>query len=131
MATTRPRKNRAHDAVELRPLADDHDGLDDDDGYEKKSKMDQWLQYILQKLHALLWIIVACALAAYTQVFEVIVDGHPPARPQAELNRCVRSPLALVCAAARISQRRRNSRASFVCAGSGSTSGWPASAAGC
>lgn len=96
MSTTRPRKSRgrAHDESEMRPLADAVDEDDDDDGYGKKSKMDQWLQYILQKLHALLWIIVASALTVYTQVFEVVVNGHPPARPEAQLNRCARAVLA-------------------------------------
>ena len=88
MATTRPRKR--HNDYELKPLASSADG-DDDDGVEYKSKTDQWLNFILHKLHALLWIVIGGALAVHTQLFELIMDGHPPARPQAELGRCARA----------------------------------------
>ena len=59
----------------------------DEDDEEFKSKTDQWLTYVMYKLHALLWIIIAAALAVYTDLYDVIVDGHPPARPEAEINR--------------------------------------------
>ena len=76
-------------SVELKPLAGAVDDADDD-GPEYKSKTDQWLNFLLHKLHALLWIVVASALAIWTQLYEVVVDGHPPARPHAELSRCAR-----------------------------------------
>ena len=60
----------------------------DEDDPQFKSKTDQWLQYILHKLHALLWIVIATGIAIHTELFELIVDGHPPSRPAAELNRC-------------------------------------------
>ena len=78
-------KNKKYDAVELKPLAS---ADDDDDPNEKKSKTDEWLEWLWRKLHALLWIIVAGALATYLQIFEVVVDGHPPGKPERELHRC-------------------------------------------
>jgi len=86
MASTVPRARKRYDSVELKPLSANADDDDDDD--EPKGKMDQWLSYILAKLHALLWIVIAGAIAAYTQLFEVILDGHPPHAPKRELNRC-------------------------------------------
>mmetsp|Transcript_579 Transcript_579/g.1528 ORF Transcript_579/g.1528 Transcript_579/m.1528 type:complete len:174 (+) Transcript_579:96-617(+) len=85
MASTVPRARKRYDSVELKPLSANADDDDDDD--EPKGKMDQWLSYILAKLHALLWIVIAGAIAAYTQLFEVILDGHPPHAPKRELNR--------------------------------------------
>ena len=84
MSTVRPRKN--YDRMEDKPLvtADEYD----EDDPQFKSKTDQWLQYILHKLHALLWIVIATGIAIHTELFELIVDGHPPSRPAAELNRC-------------------------------------------
>ena len=82
MSTTRPRKR--YDSVELKPLAS---AENDEDEEEHKSKTDQWLNYALHKLHALLWIIIGGALAGWTQLFNVIVDGHPPAAPERQLNR--------------------------------------------
>ena len=78
-------KNKKYDAVEMKPLASSTD--DDDDPNEKKSKTDEWLEWLWRKLHALLWIIVAGALATYLQLFEVVVDGHPPGKPERELHR--------------------------------------------
>ena len=83
MSSTRRRPNK-NETVPLTTA--DESSLDDDDG-EHLSRTDQWLTYIMYKLHALLWITIASALAIYTQLYEVIVDGHPPARPEAELNR--------------------------------------------
>lgn len=79
-------KGKLYDAVEMKPLA----GADDDDEpIEKKSKLDQWLEWLWRKLHALLWIMIAGALAAWLQLFEVVVDGHPPNNPDnRELHRC-------------------------------------------
>ena len=86
MSKTRPRPGKKpYDSIELKPLAGSDDW--DDDDPEKKSKTDQWLQYALAKLHALLWIVIGTALAIHTQLFEVVIDGHPPDRPKAELNR--------------------------------------------
>lgn len=80
-------QRKKYDQVELKPLASNENDFDDDQEY--KTKSDQWLNWALFKLHALLWIIIASALALYTQLFEVIVDGHPPADPSRQLNRCV------------------------------------------
>ena len=77
-------KRKNYDAVELRPLAS---ADDDDDVTEKKSKVDEWLEYAWRKLHALLWIVVASALAAYLQVFEVVVNGYVPGKPERQLHR--------------------------------------------
>ena len=60
-----PRKR--YDSVELKPLSS---GADDDEEEEHKSKTDQWLSYALQKLHALLWIVIATALAVYAQLYD-------------------------------------------------------------
>ena len=59
MSTVRPRKN--YDRMEDKPLvtADEYD----EDDPQFKSKTDQWLQYILHKLHALLWIVIATGIA--------------------------------------------------------------------
>jgi len=78
-------QRKKYDQVELKPLASNENDFDDDQEY--KTKSDQWLNWALFKLHALLWIIIASALALYTQLFEVIVDGHPPADPSRQLNR--------------------------------------------
>ena len=78
-------QRKKYDSVELKPLASN---ADDDEDEEYKSKSDQWLNWALFKLHALLWIIIASALALYTQLFEVIVDGHPPGDESRQLNRC-------------------------------------------
>ena len=85
-STVRPRAKK-YDAVEMKPLAPslDDDPWDD----EPKTKTDQWLNWIWYKLHALLWIIISSALAVHTQLYEVITEGSPPARPEAKLNRCV------------------------------------------
>jgi hypothetical protein len=109
MATQR----KKYDSVELKPLASaGAQDEQDDDMPEFKSKTDQWLNFALHKLHALLWIVIASALAVWTDLFEVIVEGHPPARPHAELNQCVPPRLnlhRLVCPlpAARLSLARR------------------------
>ena len=71
---TRPRKR--YDSVELKPLAGATDEADDDEP-EYKTKTDKWLNFALHKLHALLWIVIASALAFWTQLFEVIIDGAP------------------------------------------------------
>ena len=84
-STVRPRKK--YDSVEMKPLATATD--DDDDDGEHMSKGDKWLNYALHKLHALLWIVVAGGVTILTQLFEVVVDGHPPDRPEAQLGRCV------------------------------------------
>jgi len=78
-------RQRRYDSVEMKPLAG---SADDDDEYEEpKSKTDQWLTYALHKLHALLWIVVASALTMWTQLPEVVMQGHAPKRPDRELNR--------------------------------------------
>ena len=95
--TTRPRRGKkAYDSVELKPLADAQDEDDDDNDYtgSGKSKTDKWLIYAMHKLHALLWIVISSALAIWTQLFEVVIDGYPPARPDAQLNRCALSRAA-------------------------------------
>lgn len=79
-------QRKKYDSVELKPLATSTDN-DDDDDEEYKTKSEQWLNWALYKLHALLWIIIASALAIYTQLFEVIVNGHPPVDPKRQLNR--------------------------------------------
>lgn len=77
-----------HEPVELRPLASSV-GTDDeeDDNDERKSPTDKWLEYVLHKLHALLWVVLASAVAAYTNLFELIIDGTPPSDPSRQLNR--------------------------------------------
>jgi len=85
MASTMPRERKRYDAVELKPLSSDM--ADDDDDEEYKSKTDKWLAYILSKLHALLWIVIAGSVAAYTELLEVIIEGHPPHDPKRQLNR--------------------------------------------
>ena len=126
MSTVRPRKN--YDRMEDKPLvtADEYD----EDDPQFKSKTDQWLQYILHKLHALLWIVIATGIAIHTELFELIVDGHPPSRPAVELNRCafffllrffLPSPPPLTV----------TPHLSLTRAASGSTSASPALAAGC
>jgi hypothetical protein len=78
-------QRKKYDSVELKPLATSTDNDDDEEEY--KTKSEQWLNWALYKLHALLWIIIASALAIYTQLFEVIVNGHPPVDPKRQLNR--------------------------------------------
>jgi hypothetical protein len=56
MASSVPRERKKYASVELKPLSA---GADYDDEEEYKSKTDQWLAYILAKLHALLWIVIA------------------------------------------------------------------------
>ena len=85
MASTGPRKR--YDAVEMKPLSEGPNDDDDDDGWDKKSKMDMWMKWALHKLHALLWIVIASGIAMYTNLIELILVGHTPARPHAELNR--------------------------------------------
>ena len=82
MASTVPR--RRYDSVELRPLSST---IDDDDDDEHKSKSDQWLNYILSKLHAILWIVIASSIAVYTNLYEIVIDGHAPGKPQRQLHR--------------------------------------------
>ena len=110
MSTVRPRKN--YDRMEDKPLvtADEYD----EDDPQFKSKTDQWLQYILHKLHALLWIVIATGIAIHTELFELIVDGHPPSRPAAELNRCAFFSAALFFAVLRTADRHTASL-SHVC----------------
>ena len=84
MASTLPRERKKYASVELKPLSA---GADDDDEEEYKSKTDQWLAYILAKLHALLWIVIASFICAYTEIYEVILDGHPPHDEKRQLNR--------------------------------------------
>lgn len=85
-------RQRRYDSVEMKPLAG---SADDDDEYEEpKSKTDQWLTYALHKLHALLWIVVASALTMWTQLPEVVMQGHAPKRPDRELNRCEAATIA-------------------------------------
>ena len=101
----------------------------DEDDPQFKSKTDQWLQYILHKLHALLWIVIATGIAIHTELFELIVDGHPPSRPAAELNRCAfyfSAALFLPSPPLTVTLHL-----SHTCAASGSTSASPALAAGC
>ena len=84
MATIRPRRGRGEDTKPLTSATDY-----DDEDEEPKSKTDQWLQYAMNKLQALLWIIIAGALAVWTELFHVVVDGHPINKPERQLNRCV------------------------------------------
>lgn len=84
MASTVPRERKKYASVELKPLSA---GADYDDEEEYKSKTDQWLAYILAKLHALLWIVIASFICAYTEIYEVILDGHPPHDEKRQLNR--------------------------------------------
>ena len=80
-------KNKKYDAVELKPLAS---ADDDDDPNEKKSKTDEWLEWLWRKLHALLWIIVAGALATYLELVDVVLTGQVPGKPERQLHRCAR-----------------------------------------
>ena len=57
MSSTRRRPNK-NETVPLTTA--DESSLDDDDG-EHLSRTDQWLTYIMYKLHALLWIVIASA----------------------------------------------------------------------
>ena len=77
-------KNKKYDAVEMKPLS----SADDEDDTEKKSKADEWLEYAWRKLHALLWIIIAGALATYLDIVEVVMNGHPVEKPDRQLHRC-------------------------------------------
>ena len=124
MSTVRPRKN--YDRMEDKPLvtADEYD----EDDPQFKSKTDQWLQYILHKLHALLWIVIATGIAIHTELFELIVDGHPPSRPTGELNRCA---FFFCCAFFVAPPLTVTPHLSHTCAASGSTSASPALVAGC
>ena len=94
MASVTARKR--YGSVELKPL---NSGVEDDDDEEHKSKTDQWLTYALHKLHALLWIIIAAAVAVYVQLYELIMDGHPPHDPKRQLNRCARTSVPLAASA--------------------------------
>lgn len=78
-------KSKRYDPVEMRPL----NSFDDEADTEKKSKVDLWLEYAWRKLHALLWIIIAGALATYLDVVGVVIHGHVPGKPQRQLHRCV------------------------------------------
>ena len=75
-----------HKPVELRPLASSVGLYDDDHDAEHKSPTDKWLEYVLHKLHALLWVVLASAVAAYTNLFKLIIDGYPPSDPSRQLN---------------------------------------------
>ena len=82
------RKKNAYSEVEMKPLASAMDATDDDDPADNpKSKTDQWLHYALHKLHALLWLVIAGGIALYVDLIPLVIDGHPPARPEAQLNR--------------------------------------------
>ena len=73
--------------VETVPMtAVDADG-DEDDDHEPKSKMDEWLDYIVHKLLAVLAILIASAVAWYIRLVDVIIEGESPKRP-GRLNRC-------------------------------------------
>ena len=78
-------RRKKYDSVELKPLASSMDDGDDDD--ERMSPTDQWLKYALHKLHAILWIVIAGALAWWTKLYEICTEGHPPTRPEVEINR--------------------------------------------
>ena len=88
---TTARERKKYEQVELQPLASAVDG-DDEDDPSKLSPMDQWLHYILHKLHALLWLVLAGTVIWMTDLFAVIIDGSPPERPEARLNRCETIP---------------------------------------
>ncbi|KAL1528170.1 hypothetical protein AB1Y20_009531 [Prymnesium parvum] len=77
-------KAKKYDAVEMKPLAG---ADDDDDPSHGKRKLDEWLEWLWRKLHALLWIVVAGALASYLQLIDVMLDGHPPGKPDRQLHR--------------------------------------------
>ena len=85
-------KKKKYDAIEMKPLAGATD--DDDDDTEKKSKADEWLEYAWRKLHALLWIIIAGALATWLELVDVVLEGHTKKRPERELHRCAMLPAA-------------------------------------
>lgn len=62
-------------AVELKPLTDlDTSALDEKD----KTKSQEWMEYAVRKLTALLWIIVAGALAIYIKLYDVIIASYTP-----------------------------------------------------
>ena len=107
-SAVRPRNKKAYDSVELKPLATATDDNDDTDDYQKNSKVDKWLNYALHKLHALLWVVLGTALALWTQLFEVVINGHPPDRPNAQINRCASCVLAHAPHLPRPSSRRRH-----------------------
>ena len=85
MASVQPvRRRSGRDSLEGKQLLS---GLDEDDDEEPKSKLDQWLQFALTKLTALLWIVLAIGIALYTELWELVINGHPPKDPSRQLNR--------------------------------------------
>jgi len=84
MEGTELKERKRYAQVEMKPLAS---GVDDDDDEVKTSVFDEWLEYAWRKLNALLWIIVACAIAWFVHLPDIVVHGHPPDKPHRQLNR--------------------------------------------
>jgi hypothetical protein len=67
-------KSKAYEQVELTPLGPDTSSLDEPLGKRETT----WLEYAFKKLSALLWIVVAAALAWYIKLPEVVVASYNP-----------------------------------------------------
>ena len=87
MSSNTARSRKRYDSLELKPLSSDVGDDDTDEDGHAKSKTDRWLEYILEKLHAILWITIAGTITAYTQLIDVVINGHPPHAPERQLNR--------------------------------------------
>lgn len=67
-------KSKAYEQVELTPLGPDTSSLDEPLGKREST----WLEYAFKKLSALLWIVVAAALAWYIKLPDVVVASYDP-----------------------------------------------------
>ena len=78
-SATRSRKKYEH--VELTPLRDSE--VEDE---RESSVTQQWLEYAWRKLLALLWILVALALAVYLQLPDIVLTGATRDKPHRPMN---------------------------------------------
>jgi len=90
-SSTRKRYTEMARETEMRPLAahemSSGTALDsDDENEENMTPTDKWLRYALHKLHALLWVLLAGTLFWWANLWDVIMTGHPPGKPQLQLN---------------------------------------------
>ena len=67
---------KSYEQVELTPLGPDASSIDDK--MVAKSSTQTWLEYIWRKLVALLWIVIAAAIAWYIKLPDVIIDSYTP-----------------------------------------------------
>ena len=67
-------KSKSYEQVELTPLGPDTSSPDEPLGKREST----WLEYAFKKLSALLWILVAAALAWYIKLPDVIVASYDP-----------------------------------------------------